>query len=62
MHRPKRRQRTISGSKNGKLPSVKPQPGTLLRYEELLRKMKAQNLPPMDITAVEKRVRALEGF
>jgi len=44
------------------LRSKKPKTPSLIRYEELLKRMEALNLPPMDIVADEKRLRALEGF
>ena len=51
-----------TGKRNGKATVEKPMTPSLLRYEEMLKRMEALNLPPMDLAAEERRIRAAEGF
>ena len=51
-----------SAKRKGKAATAKPKTPSLIRFEELLERMKALNLPPTDIVADEKRIRALEGY
>ena len=62
MKKSKKKNELESGKRIGRAVVNKNKPLGLQRYEELLERMKALNLPPMDTVAEEKRIRAIEGF
>ena len=62
MKKSKKKNELESGKRIGRAVVNKNKPLGLQRYEELLKRMEALNLPPMDITADEKKLRAMEGY
>ena len=62
MKKSKKKNELESGKRIGRAVANKNKPLGLQRYEELLKRMEALNLPPMDTVAEEKRIRAIEGY
>ena len=62
MKKSKKKNEPESGKRIGRAVANKNKPLGLQRYEELLKRMEALNLPPMDTVAEEKRIRAIEGY